>query len=189
MPIRFRPSLIKLAATLFGLTLPAWSLAEDNTTMHQPSGYIQGGFNYHIVRVDSERFNPLAAEARLGLYLEPQVAIEVQLAKGISEGDAIDVHTALDYQAGLYLRLESPEVNTGKLYVLAGYGITRLDIDRSQTGQPGASDFDGVAFGLGGQIRPFTQSPNLTLYGQASRYFSEDDVSIDGLSIGVRYEF
>jgi hypothetical protein len=150
--------------------------------------YLKGGANYMWVKVDGDRFSPLAAELSGGWYVDKQVAIELQYAQGVKDANKLSIRTELDYQAGVSLRLESPEVDGGRLYFLGGYAITHLDVNRSGTGLPGALEFKGGNFGLGVQLRPVEKS-DLFIYAQGQRYFVKQNVRVDQLQLGVMYEF
>lgn len=151
--------------------------------------YVQTGVNHMVVRAEGARFAPLAWEGRLGLYIDQQIALEVQAAAGINDAEKIDIQTDLATQYGVSLRLESPEVKGGKLYFLGGYGVTELDIDRSDTGAPGKLEYKGGNYGLGTQIRPFEKCRSFSLYLEAKRHFAEDHVKIDHIGLGVGYAF
>lgn len=151
--------------------------------------YVQTGVNYMVVRTEGARFTPLAWEGRLGAYIDKQIALEVQASTSIKDSDKLNIQTDLATQYGVSLRLESPEVKGGKLYFLGGYGVTELDIDRSDTGAPGELEYKGGTYGLGTQIRPFKNCQSFSLYLEAKRHFAEDHVKIDHIGLGVGYAF
>jgi len=133
-------------------------------------------------------FNPLGASLRIGKYLEPQVGIELYAMTGVSDHEDLDINLDVNYSLGIMGRFESPESEGGKLYILLGYGITELEMDRSETASPGKESFHGFNYG-GGVEFCLGQGEKYYANLQAVRYYDEDDLSIDGMSFGLRYRF
>ncbi len=150
--------------------------------------YVKASTNYLWVRTEDVRFSPLALELAGGWYLQKQLALEFQASTGVKDSERVNIATALDYQLGLSLRFETPEVEGGQLYLLGGYGLTALDVDRNHSGRPGSLDYKGGTFGLGLQIRP-EPSARYTVFLQGQRFFAKSGVSIDQLQLGVAYAF
>jgi len=107
---------------------------------------------------------------------------------GISDHEDLDVNLDVSYSMGIMGRFESPESERGKLYILLGYGITELDMNRSSTGVPGKESFHGFNYGGGAEFR-LGDGEKYYANLQAVRYYDEDDLSIDGISFGFRYRF
>jgi len=155
--------------------------------------YVGFDANYIISEVGNEdigeaSFNPLGASLRIGKYLEPQVGIELYGMAGLSDHDDLNINLDVTYSLGIMGRFESPESEGGKLYILLGYGITELDMDRSETGSPGKESFHGFNYGGGAEFR-LGQGEKYYASLQAVRYYDEDDLSIVGVSFGFRYRF
>lgn len=135
----------------------------------------------------SAEFQPLGLSGRFGGYLEKGVGIELYGMTG-TEDDDLDIDLSLSYMLGLAARFESPESEGGKIYILLGYGITELDMDRSGSGEPGKATFHGFSYGAGAEFR-LGRSENWFMNIQGVRYYSRDDISIDGASLGLRFKF
>ena len=138
--------------------------------------------------IASADFAPLAASLRVGKYIEPQVGIELYAMSGVSDDEDKDITMDLSYSIGIAGRFESPESERGKLYILLGYGMTELDMDRSDTGSPGKESFHGFNYGGGVEFR-LGEGEKYYANLQAVRYYDEDDLSIDGVSFGFRFRF
>lgn len=143
---------------------------------------------YVFSKVDSQEFNPIALEARAGMYLEPQVGLEVYLGTGLSDDSQVDIDLSLSALAGVNLRFESPESKGMKVFILLGYGISEWDIDRSGTGEPGKVDFDDFSYGGGLEWR-IGKSKHWFVNLRGQRFLNKDDLSLDSGSLGVRYAF
>jgi len=135
----------------------------------------------------SAEFKPLALSGRIGAYIEKGVGIELYGMTGTDDED-LDIDLGLSYMLGLAARFESPESEGGKIYFLLGYGITELDMDRSGSGEPGKATFHDFSYGGGVEFR-LGGSENLFINLQAVRYYAQDDIQIDGASLGLRYQF
>jgi hypothetical protein len=145
--------------------------------------------NYVFSKIEDEKFNPLALEARFGFYLEQQVGLEAYYSMGINDDSQVGIDLTLNTTAGVNLRFESPETKEGmKVFILLGYGMTEWDVDRSGTGEPGKVDFDDFSYGGGLEWR-LCNSKNwfINLHGQ--RFLNKNSLSLDTGSLGVRYAF
>jgi len=148
--------------------------------------------NYILSEVtvgDAEaEFQPLALSGRIGAYIEQMVGIEFYGMSGVAGGDDLGIDVDLNYTFGLATRFETPESEGGKIYFLLGYGITELDVNRSGTGEPGTSSYHDFSYGGGVEFR-LGGSEKLFINLQAMRYYANDDIEIDGGSLGLRYRF
>ena len=132
-------------------------------------------------------FRPLALSGRIGTYIEKGVGIELYGMTGSKDED-LDLELTFSYMVGLAARFETPEPEGGKIYFLLGYGITELDMDRSGTGEPGSGTFHDFSYGGGVEFR-LGRSDNLFINLQAVRYYAQDEIQIDGASLGLRFQF
>lgn len=169
---------ILLGIMLLGSWLPAQAI----------DLYGELGAGYLFNQVNTTDFNSAISELRFGAYLQPMVGIEVHTATGVTDAEEIDIKSSLNYQAGLALRLESPEADGGKVFFVLGYAVTDFDVERSGSDKPGTLDFDGFSYGLGAEFRLGHESPfYLNLKGV--RYYAEDSVTIDVAGLGLRYQY
>jgi len=136
----------------------------------------------------SAEFQPLALSGRIGAYIQPMVGIELYGMTGAAGDDDLDIDMDLSYTLGMAARFETPESEGGKIYFLLGYGITELDMDRSGTGEPGTATFHDFSYGGGVEFR-LGGSDKLFINLQAMRYYAQDDIEINGASLGLRYRF
>jgi hypothetical protein len=135
----------------------------------------------------SAEFTPAALSGRFGAYLEKGVGIELYGMTG-SDDEDLDIDLSLNYMLGLAARFETPESKGGKIYILLGYGITELDMDRSGSGEPGDATFHDFSYGGGVEFR-LGGSDKIFMNLQAVRYYAQDDIQIDGASLGLRFRF
>jgi len=130
------------------------------------------------------KFKPYQAKVKAGYYLRQQIALEAQY---IFSGDDDDSGSNLEIEQiyGGYIRLESKLHNRVRLFLLAGYAESALNL----TGQSSFNDkYDGFSWGIGAEDR-FVRMPNTYFTLEYMQYYDHDDVSISGISLGMRYLF
>ena len=141
---------------------------------------------YLSSRVDSAKFNPIAVGGRLGVYLQPQLGLELHGMVGVDSDEDIDIELDLNRSVGLALRFETPEAQGGKIYFLFGYATSELEMQRSGTALPGAETFDGGTFGGGAEFR-LGNSDRSFLNLQMIRYYQDKGITLDAISLGIRF--
>jgi len=129
-----------------------------------------------------------AVSFRFGAYLQPQLGVEFYGLSGVTDGSDKNIKLNVNYSVGVTTRFETPESEGGKIFFLIGYGWTQLDMNRSQTGSPGKQNFGDFSLGGGFEFKLGKSSPYY-LSVQALRYYSGNDISLNGASIGLRYRF
>ena len=171
--------------------LLAFLLMSHGMTSYAVDLYAGVDANYILSEIESgdakADFKPLAVSGRVGFYLEQGVGLELYGMTGAEDED-LDIELGLNYMAGVAARFESPESEGGKIYILLGYGITELDMDRSGSSEPGKATFHDFNYGAGLEFR-LGGADQLFVNLQAVRYYAQDEIQIDGASLGLRYKF
>lgn len=138
--------------------------------------------------IGQAEFNPSLIGARAGVYLQPQVGLEIFGAMGVSDNKDIGIEMSAKSLAGVLARFESPEAeNGGKLFLSLGYGMTELEMTRTVSSTPDRELYHGFVYGGGVEFRLGESNTFINLQGL--RYYHEDDFSIGGVSLGVRQIF
>ncbi len=133
-------------------------------------------------------FDLAGAGFRAGMYIEPQLGLELYAAQGVNEAEDIGIDINVESIAGILGRFESPEAeNGGKLYILLGYGMSELEMKRSASSLADRELYHGFVYGGGAEFR--LGETNSFINIQGLRYYDEDDISLDGVSLGLRYGF
>lgn len=181
---------------LFSCALPtALSAAthenEKSSIMNDLPWYIAAGASLNLNVVgegsDQAKFKPVTLGARLGKYVEPQVALEVFGAKGVAGDDDLGIDMKMISNVGLVGRFESPEKEGFKLHLQVGYGATELEMRRTSNSLPDRELYHGGIFGGGVELRLGDSEYFLNIQGL--RQYSQGDLSIDTGSVELRYEF
>jgi hypothetical protein len=175
---------------LVSLTCVADSSSEQNWYFGLESHLLYNKFGNADVGL--AKLKPVALGLRLGRYIQPQVALELYGFNGVKDDNDLKLNVDLNYALGGAVRFETPEVeiektHNAKLYILLGYGITGLALKRSDTSPTVKEHYHGFTLGGGGELQLGVSHHFLNL--QVVRYYNEDDLSIDGASLGWRYAF
>lgn len=165
-------------------------LALSGLSMTSTALEFYGGLdaNYISNEVGPAEFHPLAAGGRIGAYLEPGVGLELHAMTGVNDDKDIDIDSELSYTVGMAARFESPESEGGKIYFLLGYALSELDVSRSGTGKPGTVSFDDFSYGGGLEFR-LGKTRKLYMNLQMVRFYSDNGIDLDAVSLGLRAGF
>lgn len=150
--------------------------------------YGEAGVGFMKTSISSTSFRMSAAEARVGAYVTKGLGVELHAAKGVGSDTVNAIEVELDYSTSIQARFETPEKDGGRLFMLLGYGQTSLDMNRSNTGKPGADDFKSGNFGGGAEYH-FSKLPGLHLNIKWNRLYAQGGVEIDCTSLGLRFTY
>jgi len=157
---------------------------------HAYDWYVGASGHYLQDKILSANFKPGGIGALVGAYIKPKVGVELYAMTGLNPyDDDVDINLEHSYSVGALVRLESPETESGgKMFVKLGYGTTELNMDRSGTGEPGKDSFTGFTYGGGVEFN-LCKSDRYYVSLDAMSYYSRNDISIGGASLGFRYRF
>ena len=129
-----------------------------------------------------------SAGLRAGFYLEPQLGLELYAAVGVEDDRDLGIDMGVESLAGILGRFESRETEEGfKLFLLLGYGMTELEMQRTTTTLPDRELYHGFVYGGGAEFRLGESDSFINIQGL--RHYDEDDLSLDGISLGIRQGF
>lgn len=133
-------------------------------------------------------FNLTAAGLRAGYYLERQIGVEVYGALGVGDSQELGIDMKMNSVAGILGRFESPETEDGfKLFILLGYGMAELEMQRSENSLPDRELYHSFVYGGGAEFRLGRSDSFINIQGL--RHYDEEDLSLDGISLGFRQGF
>lgn len=148
--------------------------------------YAEAGATRSRIDVAGTEFNPVLPRLKLGLFITPQIMLEVQYA---GRGDDTAANTQLEVEdiSAAYLRLDSGIRSDMRMYVLLGGAKTAL-----KTGSPGgangnADNYSDFSWGIGLENRVWSRHTLLTL--EYAEYYRNNDVTIAGVSLGFKFEY
>jgi hypothetical protein len=149
-----------------------------------------GGLNAEVLdlHIGKQSYYPRQFRISAGRWLARNVGVEAHLAGSIKESSLNGYELTAKAYSGLYLRFQSPQEHGAKAYLLAGFGQLSLDGSVNGSGFPGKEKFSGPVVSLG-LMFPFSASSHWNANVAYSHYFLEDELRIDSLSAGIRYEY
>ena len=141
------------------------------------------------LKISNQRFRPVVASLEMALnHRENGIGLELHLGRGISEDDAVGVDIDVLQQHSLYVTFTNTYQGKYRVWLGAGYSLLELD-SRNASGFPGKQDFESTSFALTAQEYSFAAIPNLSLTGSFRHLFKDDNLTVQALSLGLRYDF
>jgi outer membrane immunogenic protein len=184
------PIFILLAGSLLLSGSKAMAATEGDTYL---------GFQYSLTAYDekniTQEFNPTAAIVRLGMFLNPNFAIEGRLGTGVQDdteflsglGSGNDATLELDQIAGVYLTGHLSLADAFSLYGLLGGSVVKGTASLpSISGLELSESNSGISYGVGADIYFLD---NLALNAELIRYLDRSDFDLDAVSLGISYRF
>lgn len=133
-------------------------------------------------------FSLTSVGLRAGFYIEPQLGLELYGALGVDDDRDVNIDMSVESVAGILGRFESRETDEGfKLFLLLGYGMAELEMQRTATALPDRELYHGFVYGGGAEFRLGGSDTHINIQGL--RHYDEDDISLDGISLGIRQGF
>jgi len=149
--------------------------------------YTDVSVEYQNVKVEGTKLNPLTARIKLGAPFSREVGVEASYATSIREDEVNGLKLESEEIMGLYARYNSPDAYAGMtVFLVAGYAWTT--IKTSGLYAIPEQDFEGFSWGAGIEERA-KGARSMRYTFQYTRYYDNDGLSIDGLSLGLRYDF
>ena len=168
------------------------TVAQEQTRAGKTNWYV--GLDAHYLLSDMgndttgvAEFKLNGAGLRVGTYVQKQVGIELYGLFGVGDDQDVGIDLKLPSSVGLLGRVETPETEGGKLFILLGYGASELELQRSAASLPDRELYHGFVYGGGVEFRLGESNSFLNLQGL--KYYDEGDISLTGLNLGLRYQF
>ena len=146
---------------------------------------VQWGVN--AVRHSDLDFFPLFTSGTLGFWVVNNIGIEVFGDAGLGSFEDGDFSLEVEDAGGIALRFQSQPRNGFSLYFTAGFvdfQVTQVVNDERGIGRV-SEGFAGLRLGVGlAQRLPVFE--NVLVTGEYRNYFSEDELQVDALVLGLR---
>ena len=146
--------------------------------------YTLGGVKHSDIN-----FNPGFGTLGVGAWIRPGIGIEGFIDQGSSSSREGNFDLQLEQASGVNLRFQSPLTGGGVFsYVLLG--MVSVDVIQDESDERGQrrvrQGFEGVRVSLGFGIE-FRRLEALSLTGEYRYYAVDEDIQIDGISVGLRW--
>ncbi|PCI41139.1 MAG: hypothetical protein COB51_14265 [Moraxellaceae bacterium] len=176
-------------ATLLSLSValtPSYA-ANEKRSNQRGDYYVGVGANYTQLLIGDAEFNPTVIRLRGGVFVLNNIALELQLGKGIdsdSPFDSLDIE--IDQLQAFYARFQSPTQRGFRIYFQGGYARTEL-LQSDHSDDEINNSFSGISYGFGFEDQ-FKYYKPLYFYFEANQLFN-DEIDINSANLGIRYTF
>lgn len=181
-----KTSLILPATLCLGL-FATYASANELSSAPALATYVGLEASYNRISDADNTFNPVSAKLRAGVFLETNIALELQLGSSLRADDTdYGSEIALSDQNGLFLRFQSPIEQGARVYLYGGYNEVNVTHTASPNGKA-ESSFEAAAWGIGmeGTIERLKQ---VVIYADYCRPYDKE-IRISQYSLGTRYQF
>lgn len=148
--------------------------------------YVEAGLTRTRIDVDGTEFNPLLPRLKLGFIFTPHWMVEVQYT-GSGDDTVANTQLEVDNIRAAYLRLDSGIRSTMRMYVLLGGAETELSTKNPAGSITRTDTYGDFSWAVGFEDRVWSKNTLLTV--EYSHYYSFNDVTITGVSLGFKYEY
>lgn len=184
--------LLVLQSSLLAPGLSHAQTRSDNGLFHYSGSalsrvYADAQWGVQAVRHSDLDFYPLFSSGSLGLWLFDNIGVEVFGDAGLGSFEDDEFSVEVEEAGGVAMRFQSPPRNGFSLYLTAGYVDYQVaQVVDDERGRARVSQgFAGLRLSLGiAQRLPVFDSVLLT--GEYRNYYSEDELQLDSLALGLR---
>lgn len=138
------------------------------------------------IKTDAGKTRPVATDIRLGYALEEH-KLEFAVMSGVSDDNLNQLATEVPLSASVFYRYTANLKSSLKVDFILGYSQTEVEAEYIQSSDF-SETFQGVSFGVGFE-ESLKSLPQLKFKFDYIRLYNGDQLNIDALSLGVRYEF
>lgn len=184
MSTRIPGTVIALAGSA-GLLLAAGTAQAD--MYKSGGGSLYAGANYNFMSVDGGGVDADLGmiSAKVGAKVNPYLGIEARAGFGV-DGDDVGGGAELELNAlyGAYAKLNVDNPSPATPYLVLG--LTRYELEASGPGGTYREDDSDFSYGIGVDLA-INESVSGNL--EYMRYGDEDDVTLDGIALGMTVHF
>lgn len=163
------------------------ALSVMSTSSAIAGAYIELSPSHVTIDTPAASTNPLLADFRLGYALASGHQLEFATMSSIKDDQLNQLTVDIPSVKSIFYRYSAYTKSSLKLHLILG--ASQLDVDSSFPGFPDTTDrFDGVSYGIG-LAEAFQSIPALKLKFDWIRLYQGDELNINTMSLGLRYEF
>ncbi|HEY5601497.1 MAG TPA: outer membrane beta-barrel protein [Gammaproteobacteria bacterium] len=149
--------------------------------------YSDVAVEYLNVKIDGKKLHPWNGRIKLGKPLSRELAIEAHYASAIQDDEINGLKLEVSENMAAYARYQSPDTYSGMvMYLIAGYAWTTIETSGAYAIPE--QEFESFSWGIGIEERAQTVR-NMGYSFQYTRYYDNDGFTLEGFSLGVRYDF
>ncbi|MEQ9547671.1 MAG: porin family protein [Marinobacter sp.] len=182
---------MKISRSLvLGLTALAGSMtasvASANDMYKSGVGGLYAGLNYTFVNIEenSDDVDVGTLSAKVGALATPFFGVEARAGFGVDDDSIGGVDVSLDNFFGGYATLNLANESPATPYVILG--LTRVELEAEGPLGTATEDDSDFSYGIGVNVE---MAPQVSGNLEYMRYYDKDDVTVDGLGLGVTFNF
>ncbi|TNE77545.1 MAG: porin family protein [Gammaproteobacteria bacterium] len=174
----------KAAFVIVGLAAAGSAGAQD---MYKSGmGGVYAGLNYTFMMLDD---NDLDADVgtlsgKVGVDATPFLSLEGRAGFGVDDDTISGVDLSVDNFFGGYANIKLPNESPVTPYAVIGF--TRIEAEAKFLGNKVTDDDSDLSYGVGLNMK-FQQ--NLSGNLEYMRYYDDDNLTVDGLGLGIQVNF
>lgn len=139
------------------------------------------------LKSDTAKVKPIAATFKFGYRFAEALALEVQYGTNASDDSYAGGKVEIDKLTAVLLRMGGQTSYNGvRAYLLLGTSTT--EIKYSNVATPGETKFEGTAWGIG-LLESSNTVKNMSYVLEYLQYADDKDTKVNGLGLGVRFDF
>lgn len=144
------------------------------------------GANYNFFNIDSGSSDADVGglAAKVGVLATPYFGVEARGGFGVDDDRVGGVDVSIDNYFGGYVTLNLANESPATPYAI--FGLTRLEIEQKGLLFTTTEDESDFSYGLGVNIE---MAPQVSGNLEYMRYFDKDGTTVDGLGLGVAFQF
>lgn len=162
----------------------AQALADD--IYKTRDGGLYAGLNYTFMNVDDDNFDADVGtlSAKVGALATPYFGLEARGGFGVDDDTISGVDVSVDNFFGGYATLNLANESPATPYLI--FGFSRLEIEAESAFGSATEDDTDISYGIGVNM---AMAPEVSGNLEYMRYFDKDGTTIDGLGLGVTFNF
>ncbi len=174
-------------AVLLATGLATIGTAEARDMYKSGMGELYTGLNYSFINLDADRVGDAdvgTLSAKVGVMATPLLGLEARAGFGVDEDRIGIADYSLDNFYGGYATFNL--ANPSPVTPYAVLGFTRVEVEADSPLGTATEDDTDVSYGIGLRVEV---APSVSGNLEYMRYYEDDDVTVDGLGLGVQFNF
>ena len=177
---------VRSIVVVFATGLAAAGSASAQDMYKSGAGGLYTGLNYTFMDIESGDANANAGtlSAKVGVMATPFLGIEARGGFGVDDDRIRGVDYSLDNFFGGYATFNL--ANQSPITPYAILGFTRVELEAASHLGTVTEDETDVSYGIGMTME---FAPNLSGNLEYMRYYEDRDATVDGLGVGLQFNF
>ena len=147
-------------------------------------GSLYAGLNYSFMNIENGSVDVGTLSAKVGGLVSPFFGLEARAGFGVDDDRIGGVDYSLDNFFGGYATLNLANESPATPYVI--FGVTRVEVEAKSFLGTTTEDESDFSYGAGVNVE---LAPEVSGNVEYMRYYDKDGSTVDGLGLGVTFNF